>query len=364
MSPVARVLLAVVLLAASLAFIYFARGVMVTALLAGVIAYALHPHVSWLERHRVPRPAGIVLILLILIAGLSLTVAIALPELGDQLDHFAAEWPKYVAAVREWIAPFAQFVEGRYPEQMEELRVRMQEGARGLLPSVVRALGTALKGAATGVAGLVSWLVNAIMVPVLAYFLLADPESLVAVARRIIPSRTLTRMVPYLSEVNLVLRAWLRGQLSVALALAAIYSVGLTLLGVPLAIPIGVLGGLANMIPYMGLVVGILPAVLLALLDTGGWVTPLLAVGVFGLGQMLEGAVITPRIMGSALNLPSAVVLVAVLAGGQVFGVIGLLLAVPATAALLVVLSTLKSSPAAAPAGDRPGFPLRRRRPR
>lgn len=361
----ARLIGLIVMLALCGAGLYFARGVCVTLLLASVVAYALHPFVTWLQRHRVPRPLGILLVLMLLSLLIAVTLAISLPELGRQMDHFAQNWPGYVAAMRSWIAPLIEFAEKRYPEQLAAMQQEALGAAQGFLPTALHALATALKGAATGVAGLVAWLVNAVMVPVLAYFLLADPGSLSEILKKVIPDPLLHRAIPYVASVDEVLRAWMRGQLTVAVALAIIYSVGLTLIGVPLGLLIGVVGGLANVIPYMGLVLGLLPAVLLSLLDSGGWGVPAMAAGVFVLGQMLEGTVITPRVMGSGLGLPPALVLIAVLAGGELFGVIGLLLAVPATAAIVVVLAGVKRNRAAAPAAPagRRARPLQRPRP-
>ena len=360
----ARAIALLALIAAVCALIYYAGGVFGTILLASVVAYALHPMVSRLERLRIPRPLGILVVLLVLIILAGATLALSLPELGRQIDHFAQKWPGYVESVRQWFAPFIQFAEQRYPDKVEEFRQRAVVAAQDFLPTALRALGTALKGAATGVAGFMAWLINALMVPVLAYFLLANPGELADLAKRLIPDRAYGVILPYARQVDDVLRAWLRGQLTVAIALAIIYAIGLTLVQVPLGMLIGIVGGLANLIPYMGLVLGLLPAMLLAVLDSGHWVTPALAAGVFILGQMLEGTVITPRVMGSGLGLPPALVLVAVLAGGQMFGVIGLLLAVPATAAAVVILASLKRDRAAgSPGPTRPRRPLRRRRP-
>ena len=148
-----------------------------------------------------------------------------------------------------------------------------------------------------------------------------------------------------------------------AVVLALIYSVGLTLIGVPLGLLIGVLGGFANLVPYMGLVIGFLPAATLAFLDTGSWLSPLLVAGIFSLGQLLEGTVIGPRIVGSGLGLPPGLILLSVLVGGELFGFTGLLLAVPTIAAAFVLIKNFnRHDDGTAPVAARTRS-LRRRRP-
>ena len=140
-----------------------------------------------------------------------------------------------------------------------------------------------------------------------------------------------------------------------------------TILGVPLGLLIGAVGGLANMVPYLGLVVGFLPAALLSLLHTGSWVGPAWVAGIFIAGQALEATVISPRLVGSGLGLPPAIILLAVLVGGQLFGFAGLLLSAPAAAAGLVLLRSARDRSegegAVAAKRLRAERPVRRRRP-
>jgi len=350
--------------------IYFARSVLVPFLLAAVIAYTLNPVVAALERRGVRRTLGAILVLAALALALAGAVALVVPETIRQFQQFSDRLPGYIQAIQGRLEPMETYLRERYPEQLEAIRAKALDWGRGILPALIGGLAAGIKGALTSVVKLVLWLLTIIVVPVFAYYLLADYHDVRQTLLGLIPQRHRPFLAERIGEIDRVLRVWLKSQLTVAMVLAVIYSVGLTLLGVPLGLLIGVVGGLANMVPYLGLVVGFLPAALLSLLETGSWVSLLLVAGVFIFGQVLEGTVISPRIMGAGLGLPPAVILLAVLVGGDLFGFTGLLLAVPATAAGLVLLNNARkaydqSIPSESPPGSRlaAGRPLRRRRP-
>ena len=161
-------------------------------------------------------------------------------------------------------------------------------------------------------------------------------------------------------EVDDSLASFLRGQLTIAVVLALINGIGLLILDVPFGLGIGIVAGLANMIPYMALVVGLLPALILCWAEHQSWLYLAGVVGVFGGAQLLEGTVLSPRILSRSINLHPVWVLLAIIAGGSLFGFIGMLLAVPVAATIQVFvrhwLELYRSSaiyqPAAAPPGD------------
>jgi predicted PurR-regulated permease PerM len=140
------------------------------------------------------------------------------------------------------------------------------------------------------------------------------------------------------AEVDEVLGQYLRGQLTVMVILAVFYTAGLALFGLDLALPIGVFSGLAVVIPYLGFGVGLVLALLAGLLQFAAWKAALMVAVVFGLGQLLEGFVLTPRLVGERIGLHPLAVIFALLAFGQIFGFVGVLVALPASAILLVCL--------------------------
>jgi len=190
---------------------------------------------------------------------------------------------------------------------------------------------------------------NAVLIPVVLFYLLADWERLVALLREWVPLRWRVPVDGFMTEADAVLGQYLRGQLSVMLALAIYYSLALRLCGLELALPIGVFTGLAIFIPYLGFGLGLLLALLAAVLQF----EPLQALGVvalvYGAGQVLESFVLTPRWVGERIGLHPLAVIFALLAFGQVLGFVGVLVALPASAVLLVALRRLKQQYMASP---------------
>jgi predicted PurR-regulated permease PerM len=367
-----RTLITAIVIVVVCAGLYFAGHILIPFLMAAVIAYVLDPIVDWLQRRgRLSRQMAILAVM----AGLALitggALALAVPELIAQTSQFTQRMPDYIAQVRERIQPLLDYLESNYPGYLENARQKALESAQTIAPAVGGWLATTgLLGIASTITKIIVWILTIVIIPVFAYYLLVDYEDLRDTLMALVPIQWRPGLRRRASDIDSVLRAWVKGQLTVALALAIIYSIGLTVLGVPLGLLIGFIGGLANMVPYLGLVVGFLPAALLALLDTGSWSSPLLVAGVFTLGQVLEGTVISPRVMGSGLGLPPALILLSVLVGGELFGFTGLLLAVPATAAAYVLLKDLRRShdeaalEAASAPQPPPRLPVRRRRPR
>lgn len=353
---------------AALAGVYFAREILVPFLLAGMIAYTLDPLVAALERRGISRGYGAILVmatLALMVVGLAAAV---IPELIEQTSRFSERLPDYRLALLERLEPLEQYLQARHPDLLASIQARIVAAANDLLPAAAGWAVSGLKGIMSSTMRLLVSLLTVVIIPVFTYYLLADAPALREAITGLVPRHLRDQVGVRAAAIDTVLRAWLKGQLTVALVLAVIYAVGLTALGVPLGLVIGLIGGLANIIPYLGLVVGFFPAALLSFLDTGGWVGPVLVAGVFAAGQVLEGTVISPRVIGGGLGLPPAIVLLAVLTGGQLFGFTGLLLAVPATAAGLVLLRDLRQSIDSSHTANqrrRSGLapPVRRRRP-
>jgi predicted PurR-regulated permease PerM len=189
--------------------------------------------------------------------------------------------------------------------------------------------------------GLILTILGYLIIPVYLFYLLADLPRLKAFLESFIPERYRDAYNAKLSEVDRVLAGFIRGQLSVCAILAVLYSIGLYLIGIDLAIAIGTLAGFAFIIPYVGTIIGIVLSLVMALLKFHDILHPLLCLGWFGLVQSLEGMVITPRVVGNTVGLHPLVTLVVLLIGGQLFGLMGMLLAVPVAAVLRVFLISL-----------------------
>ena len=186
------------------------------------------------------------------------------------------------------------------------------------------------------------WLANMLLIPVVTFYLLRDWDILVAKLRGLLPRKNEALTVQLIGECHEVLGAFMRGQLLVMLALGIVYAAGLMAIGLELGLLIGLLAGLASLVPYMGFIVGIGAALVAGLFQFGPDFFLLFAiVAVFGIGQLLESTLLTPLLVGDRIGLHPVAVIFAILAGGQLFGFTGVLLALPVAAVIMVLLRHL-----------------------
>jgi len=203
--------------------------------------------------------------------------------------------------------------------------------AGGLAANVV---GTISRSGVAVAAGLM----NLVLVPVIGFYLLRDWDLMVARIGDLLPKRIRPVVTRLATEADEVLGAFLRGQFSVMLALGTIYAVGLWLIDLELALLIGMVAGLISFIPYLGSIVGVFAACLAAIVQFHDVWSLIPVLAVFGVGQMLEGMVLTPLLVGDRIGLHPVAVIFAVLAGGQLFGFVGILLALPVASVIMVLL--------------------------
>lgn len=302
------------------------------------LAYLFDPMVSWIERRGRSRTFGIVVIVLMIAIVLTGFFLYVIPETGDQVQRLREKLPEYTERLRTQSQDLLARFEARFPEQFEEFRTRAVESFRENSANVARALGRQLTKVFQTVGGAFLFIINLIFVPVFAFYLLVDLPKIKSGITQLLPLPYRDVIVERVKEMDGAVASFLRGQLVIAIILATINAVGLWLIDVPLGLMIGIIAGLANMIPYMSLVVGLLPAVLLCYAEHQSWVRVIAVIAVFSGAQMLEGTVLSPKILSKSVNLHPVWVLLAIIAGGSLFGFFGMLIAVPAAAAIQVFL--------------------------
>jgi predicted PurR-regulated permease PerM len=305
---------------------------------AAVLAYVLSPLVKGLLR--VSAGAMPVLLAVGVVELLFLVVALAIlllvvPILAKELPLMREQLPGLLLKAQAVLAPW-----------LKELGIEMALDPASLKAFIIKYFNTSVEESLDGwltslrIGGSVALAVvgNVVLIPVALFYLLADWDRFVAQAVGLVPQRMRPGFDGFVAEVDEVLGQYLRGQLTVMVILAVFYSAGLALFGLDLALPIGVFSGLAVVIPYLGFGVGLVLALLAGLLQFAAWKAALMVAVVFGLGQLLEGFVLTPRLVGERIGLHPLAVIFALLAFGQVFGFVGVLVALPASAILLVCL--------------------------
>ena len=312
------------------------RQIFLPLLLGLLVAYLLDPAVGWFERHGRSRLFGVIVIALLLVLAAVVLTLFIFPTLGNQLERLADRLPEYQTRLREQVEPWLERLQARYPEEIEELQQRFVDGLKSNFPDVAGRLGGWFRTIFANIFDFFLFLLNLIFVPVFAFYLLVDFPKVRQGIAGLVPVPYRDVVLARVREVDGAVSSFLRGQLTIALILATINAVGLMALGVPFGLGIGIVAGLANMIPYMALVVGLIPGLLLSWAEHQSWLRLVGVVAVFSGAQMLEGMVLSPRILGKSVNLHPVWVLLAIIAGGSLFGFIGMLIAVPVAAAVQV----------------------------
>lgn len=314
---------------------YLLGSILAPFLFAAILAYVCNPLVNRLEKHKVPRTLGVVLVLLLLAGLFVALVLILLPLFQKEVALFVEHLPMLVDWLKVDLAPWLernfgialQLDAAHLKNALTENLQSAQDIGAALLPSL-KSGGLALMG----------FLANLLLVPVVFFYLLRDWNVMVVRIEEMIPRRWHVQACAIASDVDRVLAEFLRGQIAVMLVMSAYYAVGLALVGLEYALPIGLVAGLLVFVPYLGMVVGLSLATMAGLMQFQGLAAMVPVWIVFGIGQALEGTVVTPWLVGDRIGLHPVAVIFALLAFGQLFGFFGVLLALPASAALLVGL--------------------------
>ena len=312
--------------------VYWLRDVLTPIFLAFIIAYILDPVVDRLEAWKVPRPAGIAIVLGGVLGAFALFLALVMPGIATDVAGVIQELPKQLAALWARIQPWLEQRGIAVPHSTAEWVESLNAFASDIAKSILAPAGNLLSSLMGGTLSVLGSVAAALVVVVLAVYLLNDFNRITAGVSALIPLRWHETVTSYAEEIDQILSQFMRGQLTVMAILAVLYSAAYALLGVRLAVPIGIVAGILNFIPYLGSAFALAAGILMSLL--GGWHTWQL-VGVvvaYTVVQTLEGFVITPRIVGKTVGLSEIWVLVALFVGGQIFGFLGILLAVPAAA--------------------------------
>jgi predicted PurR-regulated permease PerM len=315
--------------------LYLLSPVLTPFLVSMLLAYLGDPIADVLEK-KLPRSVAVSVVFLTIFLVVLAIVLVLLPLLEHQISNFVQKAPVYIDRIQNVFLPwlmsqvgldFATIDFGSIKEVIQRdwaragnvvTKVMSQVSQSGLL--------------------LAAWLANLVLIPVLTFYLLRDWDIMVARIHELIPRRFEPTAVSLATESDNVLGAFLRGQLSVMAGLAAVYSIGLWIVGLDFALLIGLLAGAVSFVPYLGFLVGILVASIVAMLQFQDVVMLVPIAIVFGIGQLMESFVFTPLFVGDRIGLHPVAVIFAVMAGGQLFGFFGILLALPVAAVIMVIL--------------------------
>jgi len=319
--------------------VWLLAPVLTPFVLALLLAWLGDPLVDRIERAGRSRNVAVTLVFVLMVLLVVLAMMILVPLIERQIVTLINALPQ----MRDWVigtaVPWIQHKTGLElmswldPERSIDWIRSHWEQAGGVAKTFFGYLSR------SGFA-MVTWVVNIALLPILTFYFLRDWDKLVERVAAVIPRKYIGTVSSLALESNDVLGAFIRGQFLVMLALGVIYAGGLTLVGLKLGLLIGLLAGLISFIPYLGATTGVVLAVIAALVQAQGFDLKLLiGLGVvFTVGQLMESYVLTPRIVGDKIGLHPVAVIFAVMAGGQLFGFLGMLLALPVAAVANVLL--------------------------
>ncbi|MDR4508555.1 MAG: AI-2E family transporter [Candidatus Brocadiaceae bacterium] len=364
---------------------YYLKSTLISLLLAFIVAYICNPVICFFERTKfpfsqryLPRTAGIVLLVMLLFLTTAGFLTYAVPKTVTGINQVGTmvmkQYPKYQNLLDSWIkkyknTAFFQSIKLQITEDLEEIhstgmqgdteqklppaqqtqmgkesRLQQQQAVKAAwaykkyFPQAANILFNVLRTVFFSTFGLIGVVMNFIIFSIVSVYLLKDFNKISKGMKSLFPLSKRETAIRLLSQINDNLRSFLRGQLAISLILSFVYSTGLTLAGIPLSFLLGFIGGFGNMIPYVGTGIGLVLASALALFQFHDFAHLLYTFMTFGIGQLLEGTVITPRIMGKGLGLSPVMVILSLIIFSQLFGFLGLLLAIPITSTIKVFI--------------------------
>lgn len=305
--------------------------------IAALLAWLGEPLVARIQRGGRSRTTGVVLVFSLMSGVVVLALLLLVPLIERQVAQLVDWLPRFGAWITGTAVPW---LEDRFdlklagyfdPTQIIELLKAHWQEAGGIAATIFG--GVSKSGLA-----ILGWIANLTLIPVVTFYFMRDGRDMLHRVRDLLPRPIEPVVVRLTKESDQVLGGFIRGQLSVMISLGFIYATGLTLAGVDLGILIGIVAGLVSFVPYLGAVVGVGAAVIATLVQHGDWQHLLLVLAVFSVGQTIESFFLTPWLVGDKIGLHPVAVIFAIMAGGQLFGFLGVLLALPVAAVGVVVM--------------------------
>lgn len=318
-----------------LLLIYLLQDILLPFAAGIAVAYFIDPVCDWIELHwKWSRAAATSLVTVGFILVLIVILLLLIPLLQGQIAHLIQVLPSWIARVQNSTGLLWQLLHDYWSIDISQIQNVVKNQAGTLVKWMGQTLGTLLSGS-LALANILSLI---FITPVVAFYLLRDWDNLVAQIDSLLPRKYVSTIREQAKLIDAALSGFIRGQASVCLLLGTFYAVGLTLVGLDFGLIVGMVAGLLSFIPYVGTIVGFISGTGLALAQFSDWTSVALVVGVFVIGQAIEGNFLTPRLVGDRVGLHPVMVIFALLAGGALFGFLGMLLAVP-VAAMIGVLT-------------------------
>jgi predicted PurR-regulated permease PerM len=326
-------ILSIILLLLALLFLYRIRGIIIPFFLAALLAYILLPPVEFLIKRKIPMTYAIILVYLTCTGMVAILVLYIFPGIFSELNKFAAEIPEYAKSIqsslREWQQTYSKF------DIPDSIRQIIDENIFSIEEKII----DMVRNWAALFIGLFSYTFSLIILPILTYYFLKDHELITKKIVSVLPPKYREELLNLWAMINVVLRRFIYGHLTVALIVGILTGVGLNLIGVKYAVTLGFIAGVADIVPYFGPIIGAVPAICLALLQSKK--IALYTALVMFIVQQIESSVISPKIISDSVGLHPLIIIFVLLLGSYLFGIWGMLVAVPLTAVLRILINYL-----------------------
>jgi sporulation integral membrane protein YtvI len=311
--------------------IYLLRGILLSFILAVILAYLLNPLVKFLERYRFSRVHAIIIIYFIFIITILLLGFYALPLIVRELNTFIHEIPTYTHQIQNLAQNFYHnYRQIAIPESVRQvINESIHKGETILLQTI--------RQVAQGIISLFSQILNIIIAPVLTFYILKDAEHINKRILALVPPGYRHELLALWREIDHVLTGFIRGHFLVAFIVGLLSTIGLAMIGMHFYLLLGIIVGIADLIPYFGPIIGAAPTIMLALLQSH--ILAIKALFIILVVHQLEGNIIAPKILADSVGLHPLVIIFALLAGGTLYGIVGLLIAVPLVAILRILIN-------------------------
>lgn len=330
---------AIIAVLAILVIVRISRPILIPFLVSIALVYTLEPLVDWFEKRKLSRNLSVLAAMLSATLGVILLVVVLAPSIWKQLQASIHQVPQALQAGSDLARQGLGYLETHVDSALLDRVKEAVDGVRNDPSAITSTVGEWLMGGIFGIVNLGSTALGLLIVPFFVYYLLVDLHDIRRGFDRRIPDRFRVRWARLVDDLGLVMRGYVRGKFLVAIGMSLTYAIGLWIVGVPLWAGIGLIAGFLGIIPYLGVMSGIVLALAFAALSGASLAKLGGVIVVFVIAQIVEDYVLTPRLIGDRLELHPMLVFIALIIGGEMFGLLGLVLAIPVLAALKVIFS-------------------------
>ena len=303
-------------------------------ILAGILYYLMNPVVDYLEKRQVSRVYSIIGLFIVVVAFIIWGSVVIIPKIQEQTVSFASNFPQYVDTIDTKLTEILRDpLFNQFRDQLEATGDQLMSSGSDILKDLskntVQSLGSFVGAVATVIVALLT-------MPFILFYLLKDGKQLAPYMVKFLPTRMRKPTLKVLSEMNSQVSSYIRGQLTVAFAVAIMFIIGFAIIGLEYAVTLGIVAGFLNLIPYLGSFLAMIPAVFLAIV--AGPIMLVKVLIVFVVEQTIEGRLISPLVLGNQLSIHPVTILLVLLTSGKLFGIIGVILGIPVYAAAKVLV--------------------------